>query len=195
MKYTGNIYRPPFEARSLLLQVTVGCSHNKCAFCTMYRDVPFSVEPLSQIEADLKEASRYAPQVTRVFLENGDPFVLSADKLCAIAERIYRYLPKVKTIAMYASILNIKTKTDAELLRLRKLGINELNIGVESGLDTALIRMNKGYSRDQAIYELNGCRRQESTTVRILFSARQARRSLTRTHKRPQVCSMKRSPI
>lgn len=154
MKYTGNIYRPPFEARSLLLQVTVGCSHNKCAFCTMYRDVPFSVEPLSQIEADLKEASRYAPQITRVFLENGDPFVLSADKLCAIAERIHRYLPNVKTIAMYASILNIKTKTDAELLRLRELGINELNIGVESGLDTVLIRMNKGYSRDQAIYEL-----------------------------------------
>lgn len=155
MHYTGTIYRPPFEARSLLLQVTTGCSHNRCSFCTMYRDGQFGVEPLEQIEEDLNEARKYVPNVTRVFLENGDPFALSADRLEAIAVMIHAYLPKIETIAMYASIKNVIGKTDEELKRLRTLGINELNIGVESGLDDALSYMIKGYTAKQAIYELN----------------------------------------
>ena len=155
MHYTGTIYRPPFEARSLLLQVTTGCSHNKCSFCTMYRDEPFRVEPLEQIEEDLAEARQYVPNVTRVFLENGDPFALSADRLEQIAVMIHAYLPRVETIAMYASIKNVIGKSDEELRRLRNLGINELNIGVESGLDEALSYMNKGYTAAQAKYELN----------------------------------------
>ena len=155
MHYTGTIYRPPFEARSLLLQVTIGCSHNKCSFCTMYRDEPFRVEPLDQIEGDLVEARQYVPNVTRVFLENGDPFALSADRLEQIAVMIHAYLPRVETIAMYASIKNVIGKSDEELRRLRNLGINELNIGVESGLDEALSYMNKGYTAAQAKYELN----------------------------------------
>lgn len=155
MHYTGTIYRPPFEARSLLLQVTTGCSHNRCSFCTMYRDEPFRVEPLEQIEEDLAEARQYVPNVTRVFLENGDPFALSADRLEQIAVMIHAYLPRVETIAMYASIKNVIGKSDEELRRLRNLGINELNIGVESGLDEALVYMNKGYTSEQAKYELN----------------------------------------
>lgn len=154
MKYTGITYRPPFEASSLLLQVTAGCSHNRCAFCTMYRDVPFQVETMEQIERDLEEARQRAPHTERVFLENGDPFVLSADKLEKIAELIHEKLPDVETIAMYASIINVKTKTDEELAALRKLGINELNIGVESGLDEPLAMLQKGYSREEAVYEL-----------------------------------------
>ena len=155
MHYTGTIYRPPFEARSLLLQVTTGCSHNRCSFCTMYRDEPFRVEPLEQIEEDLAEARQYVPNITRVFLENGDPFALSADRLEQIAVMIHAYLPRVETIAMYASIKNVIGKSDEELRRLRNLGINELNIGVESGLDEALSYMNKGYTAAQAKYELN----------------------------------------
>ena len=155
MHYTGTIYRPPFEARSLLLQVTTGCSHNRCSFCTMYRDEQFRVEPLEQIEEDLAEAMQYVPNVTRVFLENGDSFALSADKLEQIAVMIHAYLPRVETIAMYASIKNVIGKSDEELRRLRNLGINELNIGVESGLDEALVYMNKGYTSDQAKHELN----------------------------------------
>ena len=155
MHYTGTIYRPPFEARSLLLQVTTGCSHNRCSFCTMYRDEPFRMEPLDQIEEDLVEARQYVPNVTRVFLENGDPFALSADRLEQIAVMIHAYLPRVETIAMYASVKNVIGKSDEELRRLRNLGINELNIGVESGLDEALAYMNKGYTSEQAKYELN----------------------------------------
>ena len=155
MHYTGTIYRPPFEARSLLLQVTTGCSHNRCSFCTMYRDEPFRVEPLEQIEEDLAEARQYVSNITRVFLENGDPFALSADRLEQLAVMIHAYLPRVETIAMYASIKNVIGKSDEELRRLRNLGINELNIGVESGLDEALAYMNKGYTSDQAKHELN----------------------------------------
>ena len=158
MHYTGPVYRPPFEASSLLLQVTVGCSHNKCAFCTMYRETSFAVCPMEQVEADIEEAACRFGNTTRVFLENGDAFVLSADRLEQIAEAVHGKLPKVQTITMYASILNIRTKTDEELRRLRALGINELNIGVESGLDEALKRMNKCYTAEEAEDELGRLR-------------------------------------
>lgn len=154
MHYTGNVFRPPFEARSLLLQVTVGCSHNRCSFCTMYRDTPFRMEPLEQIEQDLDEASLFYPNTRRVFLENGDPFVLPSERLTEIARMIHEKLPEVETIAMYASIKNIHTKTDAELRRLRDLRINDLNIGVESGYDPALTYMNKDHTAEEAVREL-----------------------------------------
>ena len=124
----------------------------------MYRDVPFGVESMEQIEKDLTEARAFAPGARRVFLESGDPFALSANKLEEIALKIHEYLPYVQTIAMYASINNIRGKTDAELVRLRELGINELNIGIESGLDEALTLMNKGYDSKEALYELGRLR-------------------------------------
>ena len=154
MNMTGTVYRPPYEANSLLLQVTLGCSHNKCTFCCMYPDVKFTVCPMEQIEEDIEEAALYRPDVERVFLEHGDAFVLSADRLMEIAAAIHRKLPKVKTIAMYASIQNIKQKTDAELRRLRDAGINGLDIGVESGLDAALQYMNKGHTAEEARTQL-----------------------------------------
>ena len=154
MHYTGPVYRPPFEANSLLLQATVGCSHNKCTFCTMYRETPFAVCPTEQVEADIEEAARRWPNAKRVFLENGDAFVLSADRLELLAEMIHAKLPKVQTITMYASILNVRTKSDEELRRLRAAGINELNVGVESGLDEALKLMNKCYTAKEAEDEL-----------------------------------------
>lgn len=149
------MYRPPFEADSLLLEVTHGCSHNACAFCTMYRNVPFSVEPMRHIEAQLQEAARFEPENRCVFLENGDPFALSAETLLEISDMIHRYLPKTETIAMYASVKNIQGKSNAELRQLRQAGIDELNIGVESGLDAALAAMNKGYTASQALSELS----------------------------------------
>lgn len=154
MHYTGTTYRPPFESESLLLQVTVGCSHNNCTFCSMYRDVQFKIESLEQIAADLDEAKRFYPFVDRVFLVNGDAFVLSADRLTAIAELIHEKLPRVETIGMYASVRNVMTKTDAELKALRALGITELNMGTESGLDEALTFMNKGFTAEESITQL-----------------------------------------
>ena len=154
MHYTGVVYRPPYEANSLLLEVTHGCSHNKCTFCSMYPDVQFAVCPFEQIEEDIDEASAYYPNVTRVFLEHGDAFVLSAERLLKIADLIHQKLPEVKTIAMYASIQNIKSKTDDELKRLADAGIGGLDIGIESGLDEALAYMNKGHTATEAREQL-----------------------------------------
>ena len=144
MKYTGPIYRPPYEANTLLLQVTVGCAHNKCNFCTMYRDVRFSTEKIEQIEEDLKEANELYKGIKRVFLVNGDAFVLSARKLKAIAEKIHQYLPRVEVITMYASVNNIKGKTDEELKELQQLKIDELWVGAETGHEETLTYLNKG---------------------------------------------------
>ena len=154
MPLDGVVYRPPYEANSLLLEVTQGCSHNKCTFCYMYPDVPFRVCPMEQIEADIAEAAQTNVNVRRVFLEHGDAFVLSADRLLQIADAIHKRLPRVETIAMYASIQNIMHKTDDELRRLQKAGIGGLDIGVESGLDAALAYMNKGHTAQEAKEQL-----------------------------------------
>lgn len=154
MKYTGTTWRPPFEANSLLLQVTAGCSHNKCRFCSMYKDVEFAVESLSQIETDLKEARKTYFRVDRVFLVNADPFCLSGKKLKAIAEKILEILPEVESIGMYASILNIAGKSDEELSELSRLRISGLNVGLESGLPEVLDDMGKGFTLNEAEYQL-----------------------------------------
>ena len=154
MKYTGPVYRPPFEEGSLLLQATVGCSHNRCAFCSMYRDVSFQVEDMEQIERDLRETRAKRPWYRRIFLLGGDAFVLSAERLKEIARLSKGTLPNVETISMYASINNIETKTDGELRELRALGINELNIGFETALDDVLLRFNKGFTVDEARTQL-----------------------------------------
>ena len=158
MHYTGVTYRPPFEANTLLLQVTTGCTHNKCSFCSMYRGIKFSISPTEEVEEDLAEASAYAPFVRRIFLENGDAFVLPAGRLAELAEMIRGYLPYVETITMYASIRNVMRKTDEELRMLRALGVNELNIGLESGHDGTLALMNKGYTAAEARRELDRLR-------------------------------------
>ncbi|SHO43979.1 radical SAM protein [Desulfopila aestuarii] len=154
MKYTHPVFRPPFEAHSLLLQVTVGCSHNSCAFCSMYSDVRFQAETIEQIERDLREARRNCIEVKRVFLVSGDPFCLSSARLAEIADKINVILPEVETIAMYASIQNIGAKTDDELKALRARKINDLNIGLESGLSEVVHDLNKGFTIDEAKHQL-----------------------------------------
>ena len=138
MKYTGPIYRPPYEGGSLLLQVTVGCAHNKCTFCTMYRDTKFATESIEQVEKDLKEARKIHKSVKRVFLVNGDAFVLGASRLKPIAKKIIEYFPEVGIITMYAHVNNIKGKTDEELKELAELRINDLWVGAETGHGEAL---------------------------------------------------------
>ena len=145
MHYTGLTFRPPYEAYSLLLQVTRGCSHNACTFCSMYRDTPFSVSPVEEIVDDLVEAARDVPYVRRVFLVNGDAFCLSAGELVTVADMIHESLPHVESIGCYARIPNVAAKTDEELALLAAKGYDNINIGVESALDDVLAFMNKGY--------------------------------------------------
>lgn len=150
MHYSGLTFRPPYEERSLLLQVTTGCSHNACTFCSMYQDVSFSVSPIEEVEEDLAYVGRYRPLYKRVFLVNGDAFCLSTERLVQIAELIHHYLPGIQTIGGYASINNVLTKSVDELRMLAELGYADFNIGLESGLDDVLAFMNKGYTLQQA---------------------------------------------
>lgn len=156
MKYDAQIYRPPKEYKSLLLQVTNGCTHNKCRFCGMYRYTNFGMESLEQIEKDVIEASQhpYYKNSKRVFLLNGNPFVLDADRLVKISEIIHRYIPSVEVIATYASIKDIERKSDEDLKRIKDAGISDLYIGVESGNQEALDFINKGNTVEEAIREM-----------------------------------------
>jgi len=150
MHYTPPTFRPPYEATSLLLQVTTGCSHNACTFCSMYQDVPFSASPLEEVEEDLAYIGKHNARFDRVFLVNGDAFCLSYERLAKIAELIHRYVPSVRTIGGYASINNVLAKTEDELRELAALGYENFNIGLESGLDDVLASMNKGYTLAEA---------------------------------------------
>ena len=158
MHYTGTVWRPPFEFRSLLLQVTTGCSHNGCSFCSMYRNTPFRVSPMEEIQADLTEAARRFPETERIFLLSGDAFVLPAEKLLEIAEAAHQALPGLKTISCYASVQNVKNKTVPELKALRAAGINEPNFGIETGLPDLLKAMNKGFTIEEAREQLGKLR-------------------------------------
>lgn len=154
MKYEGTTYRPPPEADTPLLQVTVGCAHNRCTFCGMYRDVSFRRIPMAQIESDLKELRGIFPRADRVFLVNGDAFVLKADLLKEIAAKVKNTFPECRTISMYASISNIRSKSDQDLIELKEAGINDLYVGVETGWDRIVEDINKGHTEDEARQQL-----------------------------------------
>lgn len=120
MHYTGQVYRPPLEAYTSLLEVTSGCSYNKCAFCTMYHKTPFSLSPMENIIEDLKELAVCNKYAERIYLLNGDPFVLSTNILLDIGKIIKEYLPYVKTITCYASFYNLKNKSVSDLKKTKR---------------------------------------------------------------------------
>ncbi len=173
MHYTGTIWRPPYEASSLLLEVTAGCTHHKCKFCTLYADLPFPfrMSPLEDIAADIKEASEMyrrlqGHQITRTFLTGANPFVLRYDRLTEIANLIRVGFPEMETIGSFARITDISTKSDAELAGLRKAGYDGLTIGIETADDEALRFMNKGYL---AADILEQCGRLDRAGIRYSF--------------------------
>lgn len=145
MHYTGEIYRPPAEAYTPLLEVTYGCSHNSCIFCTMYKNTPFGIAKLDDIEEDIIELKKIFPnKITRIYLTGGDPFALSYNKLINISKLIHKHLKEVKTITCYASLYNLKNKTVDQLKELKNAGFNEIYIGIETGYEKALEMINKG---------------------------------------------------
>ncbi|MDY3005753.1 radical SAM protein [Anaerococcus porci] len=145
MHYTGEVYRPPLEAYTPLLEVTYGCSHNNCAFCTMYHKTKFGISPIADVENDIIEISqRYPRPIERIYLLNGDPFVLSTEKLIEISDLIHKYIPEIKTITSYASFYNLKNKSKEDLKVLREKAYNELWFGVETGDREVLSWLNKG---------------------------------------------------
>ena len=144
MRYEGSIYRPPGEHGSYLLQVTVGCSHNGCTFCGMYRDKRYHVRPLPEIFADIALAGAYYGGVERVFLCDGDAVAMDTADLLAVLERLYGSFPGLKRVNAYAGARSTLAKTDGELAALREAGLVRLYLGVESGSDAVLRAVRKG---------------------------------------------------
>ena len=173
MHYTGTIWRPPYEASSLLLEVTAGCTHHRCKFCTLYADLPFQfrMSPMEDIEADLKEAQRMyrrfmGRKVTRTFLTGANPFVLKYDRLMEIAGLVHKYFPGMESIGSFARVTDITLKTDAELEALHGAGYDGLIIGIETADDKALRFMDKGYL---AADILKQCGRLDRAGIRYSF--------------------------
>lgn len=151
MHYQGTIYRPPSEANSILLQVTTGCSHNKCTFCGMYKDKRFSVTPMETVFADIEFASRHFPTARRLFLCDGDALILPQAKLTAILAQIRSALPQVTRVGIYANSKSLKSKSVEELRELRQLGLRIAYMGLESGDEQTLTAIRKGATAAQMI--------------------------------------------
>lgn len=155
MHFTGTVYRNPYWPTFPLLEITQGCTHNKCKFCTMYRDVPFRMSPMEWIEEDLREIAEIAPDVTTIQLLSANPLALSFEKLEPILKMINQYLPKMEHIYACTRVTDIRNKTVEELKKMRELGVKEISLGVESGDDATLDRIHKGYHASDIIEQCN----------------------------------------
>ena len=146
MKYDGAIIRPPSEAHSLLLQVTVGCSHNKCTFCPAYKEKKFRIKTDAEIEEDILEASHYG-RIDKVFLCDGDALIIPQERLEKILLSIRKNIRGLDRIGVYANAKSILRKSAAELAMLRDMGLGIIYFGVESGNDEVLLNIRKGADR------------------------------------------------
>nr|WP_320190739.1 radical SAM protein [uncultured Desulfobacter sp.] len=151
MHYEGTVIRPPSEANSILLQVTLGCSHNKCTFCGTYRGKRFDIKKDDVIFEDIEFASKHCRRQNRLFLCDGDALIIPMKRLVPILERIRDRLPWVERVGVYANTKSIKMKTDEELALLHKLGLKIAYMGLESGDDKVLEAIRKGADADKMI--------------------------------------------
>ena len=146
MRYFGSVYRPPSEARSLIVQVTYGCSHNTCAFCSMYKAKKFTLRPMEEILEDFRLARQAYSKVGRIFLADGDALIRPAADLERILEVIAELFPECERVTCYASPSSIHKRTPEELKRLRERNLTMVYMGLESGCDEVLKRMRKGHT-------------------------------------------------
>ncbi|MBW1703349.1 MAG: radical SAM protein [Deltaproteobacteria bacterium] len=151
MHYEGNCIRPPSEAYSILLQVTVGCSHNKCTFCGTYKDKRFKIKDDKIILGDILFAAKYMKRQERVFLMDGDALIIPQKRLMWILDRIKEHLPWVKRVGAYANSKGIRMKSLEELVQLRENGLGILYLGVETGDPDLLKEIRKGTSAENLI--------------------------------------------
>jgi len=146
MRYFGSVYRPPSEARSLIVQVTYGCSHNTCAFCSMYKAKKFQLRPMEEILEDFRLARQAYSKVGRIFLADGDALIRPAGDLEQILDYIAELFPECERVTCYASPSSIHKRTPEELKRLRARNLTMVYMGLESGCDEVLKRMRKGHT-------------------------------------------------
>ena len=151
MRYEGNVFRPPSEARSYILQCTVGCTHNRCTFCAMYKDKKYHVRPMTEIKEDIKMAQRYYHDVEKVFLADGDALAMVTTDLIEILGELYQAFPSLKHVGIYASPDSIIEKEIAELTALKAAGLTIAYLGVETGDPELLLDIRKGVTYDEMV--------------------------------------------
>lgn len=167
MRYEGDIYRPPSEAYSLLVQVTIGCTHNKCTFCKMFKDKKFRIRKLDEVLEDLAWARKRYRRVERIFLCDGDALALSNNRLMPILKYISDNFPECERVTIYGRATDVLKKTDQEMRELYEAGMTMVYIGAESGSDKVLKDICKGETRQQLIdgvKKIEACGMQASVT-------------------------------
>ncbi|MGN0077469.1 MAG: radical SAM protein [Coriobacteriales bacterium] len=165
MHFTGNIWRPPYEAGSALLQITSGCMHATCRFCSLY-NTPFRLSPREEVEADLRELAAYTPDARRVFVTGANPFGVANSKLVPLLQLIRKHLPRIESIGGFIRIADIRRKSDSDLRELAAAGASNLTIGVETGYDPALAYMDKGHT---AVDIVEQCLRLDTAGISYSF--------------------------
>ena len=152
MRYEGTIYRPPSEAGSLLIQATIGCPHNRCRFCGMYKATRFRVRLLQDVLDDLDTAREvWGPEVRTLFLPDGNTIVMKTASLAQILARARECFPALERITVYGSARFIKLKDESELEVLREAGLTRIHMGLESGDEATLARMGKGATAEESV--------------------------------------------
>jgi radical SAM superfamily enzyme YgiQ (UPF0313 family) len=157
LRYHGDVYRPPSEADSLILQVMYGCSYNVCTFCGMYTQKPFRVRPFAEVKEDVENlSSRLKERVSRVFLADGDALALPARSMVRILDLLSSELPRLERVSSYANAQSLLRRSDDELREIREHGLEMLYIGLESGDDETLAHVRKGVTVAQ---QIEACRK------------------------------------
>ena len=156
MHFTEPVYRNPYWPTWPLVQITQGCTHNKCKFCTMYKGVPFRMQPMDWLEQDLKELQAEDPHAKTIQLLSANPLALSFDRLMPRLELIRKYLPELEHMYAATRVDDLKNKTVEQLKAIRDIGVNEISLGVESGDDWTLKRINKGYTSQDILEHFTG---------------------------------------
>lgn len=151
MKYEGILYRPPSEAYSLIIQATIGCSQNKCTFCSMYKEKHFRIRSIEEILEDLLSCRKYYTSVKRIFLADGDALAIKTEDLMNILKTINKLFPECERVGIYGSPRTILAKSKKELIELHRLGLGIVYLGVESGSDLILKNIKKGVNSDEMI--------------------------------------------
>ena len=153
MRYEGTVYRPPSEAGSLIIQLTIGCARNTCTFCNMYKDKKFRIRPLEEVVEDLEMARSYYSRikVRRIFLADGDALIVKTEDLLYIIAKCKEIFPEVERISVYGAPKDILHKTPEELATLKAAGLDMVYMGLESGADEVLQAVKKGVTADEMI--------------------------------------------
>ena len=151
MRYEGSLYRPPSEAYSLIVQATIGCTHNKCTFCSMYKDKRFRVRSTDEIIEDFQIGRERYKYVKRIFIADGDALAIKNEELMKILSFIKEKFPECERVGIYGSPKAILSKSNQELEKLKSLGLGIIYLGVESGSEKILKAINKGVTRKEMV--------------------------------------------